>query len=154
MSALYTLSVWVHVLAACAWVGSMIFFATAVVPVVRRPEFGDVSARMVRELGARFRVVGWTSLLVLVATGVANLTFAGIGPAQLTSTAFWSAGFGRTLAFKLSAVLLVVIVTAVHDALSTKRDARRVASWLGRVVLVLSVVVVLLAVWLVRGMPL
>lgn len=132
----------------------MIFFAAAVIPVVRRPEYATVFAPLVRRLGGRFRIVGWSSLLVLVATGAINLRLRGIRLEQLASGAFWSAGFGRTLGCKLLAVTLVLLTTAAHDALSAKRGgSRRVASWLGRATLVLSLLVLLLAVWLVRGMP-
>jgi len=168
MHTLYTLSVFLHVLAACAWIGSMIFFAVAVVPVIRRPEYRSVFADLVRQVGARFRVLGWTCVLVLVATGIANLALLGIGFAALGSAAFWSAGFGRTLACKLVAVLLVVLATGAHDLLLGARAmrrlasdptspaaqrARRTASWLGRATLLLSLAVLLFAVWLVRGMP-
>jgi putative copper export protein len=167
MHALYTLSVFVHVLAACAWIGAMIFFAVAVVPVVRRPEFRSVFAEIVRRVGARFRLLGWTCVIVLVATGIVNLALRGFLP-QLTMGAFWSTDFGRTLAYKLVAVLLVVMATAAHDLLfgasamrrlqqdpssPAAQRARRLASWLGRSTLLLSLAVLLFAVWLVRGMP-
>jgi len=156
MYMLYTLSVFVHILAASAWIGSMIFFAAAVVPVVRRPEYANVFTDLVRRLGGRFRIVGWASLVVLVVTGACSLGLRGIGLGQLASAGFWSAGFGQTLAYKLTAVLLVLLATAAHDVLSARRNhasSRRLASLLGRLTLVLSVVVLLLAVWLVRGMP-
>ena len=168
MHTLYTLSVFVHILAACSWIGAMIFFAVAVVPVIRRPEYRSVFAELVRDVGARFRVLGWVSLLVLIATGICNLELLGFGVAQLSTAAFWCAGFGRTLAYKLVAVVLVVLATAAHDVLIGARAmrrlaqdptslsalrARRVASWLGRMTLLLSLAVLLLAVWLVRGLP-
>jgi uncharacterized membrane protein len=167
MHALYTLSVFVHVLAACAWIGAMIFFVVAVVPVVRRPELRAVSLDLVRRVGARFRVLGWTCLIVLVATGITNLALRGFLP-QLTMGAFWRTDFGRTLTYKLVAVVLVVIATAAHDLLSgasamrrlqqdpsspAAQRIRRMASWLGRSTLLLSLAVLLFAVWLVRGMP-
>jgi len=168
MHALYTLCVFVHVLATCAWIGSMIFFAVAVVPVIRRPEYRSVFADLVRLVGARFRVLGWASILVLVATGVGNLAFRGLTLAQLTSAQFWGTGFGRTLGCKLVTILLVVLATAAHDVLLGARAmqrlaqdptspsaqrSRRLASWLGRATLLLSLAVLLFAVWLVRGMP-
>jgi putative copper export protein len=167
MHALYTLSVFLHVLAACAWIGAMIFFGVAVVPVVRRPEFRPVFADIVRRVGARFRVLGWGCVIALVATGTLNLALRGF-LTQIAMRAFWSTEFGRTLAYKLVAVLLVVAATAAHDLLFGKsamqrlqRDpsspaaqrARRTASWLGRSTLLLSLAVLLFAVWLVRGMP-
>ncbi len=168
MHTLYTLSVFVHVLAACAWIGAMIFFAAVVVPVVRRPEFAGVFASLIRLVGARYRVLGWVSVIVLVATGITNLAVRGFGVAELTSAAFWRTDFGRTLAYKLVFVLLIVLVTAAHDVFfgaqamdRVRRDptspearrARLAASWLGRTTLLLSLVVLLFAVWLVRGMP-
>jgi hypothetical protein len=35
---LYTISVYLHVVAACAWVGSMLFFSIVVVPVLRHQD--------------------------------------------------------------------------------------------------------------------
>lgn len=168
MHTLYTLSVFVHILAACAWIGGMIFFAVAVVPVIRRPEYRGVFAELVRQVGARFRVLGWTAVLVLVVTGLSNLALLGYGAGQLVSGPFWATAFGHTLAYKLVVVLLVVLATAAHDVLLGARAmrrlaqdptsaaamrARKVASWLGRVTLMLSLAVLLFAVWLVRGMP-
>ena len=150
MQTLYTFSVFIHVLAACAWIGAMIFFTVAVIPVVRRPEFRSVFTEIVGAVGARFRILGWTCLVVLIATGMSNLALRGVLP-QLTMREFWVTDFGRTLAIKLIAVLLMVMATGAHDLLSKRR--RRTASWLGRSTLVLSVTVLLLAVWLVRGVP-
>jgi putative copper resistance protein D len=168
MYTLYTLCVFVHILAACAWIGAMIFFAVALVPVIRRPEYRGVFAELIGHVGARFRVLGWACLLVLVATGISNLMMRGIGGSTLSTAEFWSTSFGRTLAFKLVAVVLVVLATGAHDVLFGARAmrrlaqdptspvalrVRRVASWLGRTTLLLSLAVLLLAVWLVRGMP-
>jgi uncharacterized membrane protein len=167
MHALYTLSVFVHVLAACTWIGAMIFFGAVVVPVVRRPEYAGVYAGLLRRLGARFRLLGWISVAVLVATGIINLALRGAGLTELTSSAFWRSPFGRTLSYKLTLVALTVAATGAHDVLSRTwmsrrvgdpitaeaRRARRVASWLGRVILLLSVAALLFGVWLVRGMP-
>ena len=87
MHALYTLSVFVHVLAACAWIGGMIFFGAVIVPVVRRPEYAGLFPDLVRRVGARFRVLGWVCLVVLVGTGIANLAVRGFGVAEIMSAA-------------------------------------------------------------------
>jgi putative copper resistance protein D len=148
----YLLCVWAHIVAAAVWIGSMAFFALAVVPVLRLPENRDVMAPMVRAVGKRFRVVGWACLLVLLATGLGNLALRGLGPVALAQGAFWGSGFGRTLAVKLALVALVVGATAAHDALSSS-PRRALASWLGRASLLLSLATVLYAVMLVRGSP-
>ncbi len=168
MSTLYTLSVFVHVLAACTWIGAMIFFAVVVVPVIRRREFAAVTVDLVRAMGARYRLLGWVSITVLVLTGIANLALRGFGVAEILSRPFWRTPFGHVLFYKLGFVALTILATAMHDVLFGARSirklasdprspaaqrVRRTASWLGRATLVLSLGVLLFAVWLVRGMP-
>lgn len=146
---MYALSVWLHVVAATAWVGSMIFFAAVAVPVLRRDDLRDAAPRLVALLGARFRVLGWIALGVLILTGIGNLYFRGIGWSLLATRDFWSTAFGRALAWKLALVALVLVATASHDALSGR--GRRTASWLGRSVLIASLAILYFATALVRG---
>ena len=151
--ALYTISVYVHVIAACAWIGSMLFFSVVVVPVLRRPQQAAAALALVRQVGIRFRVFGWACIGTLLVTGVLNLALRGVGLDTLASRPFWADGFGRALACKLAAVVVVLGLTVAHDALSLRPQVRRIASWLGRLTLLASLLVVLFAVWLVRGMP-
>ncbi|HEX8792425.1 MAG TPA: CopD family protein [Polyangiaceae bacterium] len=151
MYALYTSSVIVHVVAACTWVGSLVFFAVVVVPTVRRDDYAAVRAPLVRMLGRRFRVLGWVSLGLLVVTGVSNLLLRGINLEALFSASLWDTSFGRTLARKLVFVALALLSTAAHDFLALR--SRRASSWLGRATLFFSVCAVVWAVYLVRGMP-
>ena len=151
MHALYTISVLVHVLAACTWIGALIFFAAIVVPVVRRPEYASVRVDLVRTVGRRFRVLGWTSVAILVSSGVTNLVLRGIGMGSLTSDVFWRTEFGRVLSYKLAFVALAVLSTAAHDTFAMR--SRRLSSWLGRATLLFSLGAVAFAVWLVRGLP-
>jgi putative copper export protein len=150
---LYTISVYVHVIAACGWIGSMLFFSVVVVPVLRRSAQAAAAAALVRQVGMRFRTFGWTCIGTLLVTGALNLGLRGVGLDTLTSGAFWAEGFGRVLACKLVAVIVVLGLTVTHDALSLRPEARRIASWVGRLTLLASLLVVLFAVWLVRGMP-
>jgi putative copper export protein len=150
---IYTASVYLHVIAACAWIGSMLFFAAVVVPVLRRPEQAASAQALVRQMGLRFRAFGWTCIGLLLATGALNLFIRGIGLTTLGVAAFWTSDFGKTLAYKLSAVAVVLLLVAAHDSLSMRPGARRLASWLGRATLLVSLLVVLFAVWLVRGIP-
>jgi uncharacterized membrane protein len=149
--ALYTLSVIVHVLAACAWIGAMIFFVVIVVPIVRREEYSAIRAGLVQQVGRRFGQLGWTALAVLLVTGVSNLALRGIGLSTLESLSFWQTDFGHTLAYKLTFVALVLASTIAHDAFAMR--SRHVAAWLGRATLLFSLMVVAFAVWLVRGLP-
>lgn len=160
----YTLTVWSHVAAAATWIGSMVFFAAVVVPVLRRHGGGPA---LLAQMGSRFRVLGLSSLAVLVVTGIANLHLRGIGWSVLRERGFWSTELGRPLAWKLGLVAFVLLSTGAHDLVLTKRAARaleadprspyavrhrRLASWLGRVVLLASLAILYFAVTLVRGL--
>jgi copper resistance protein D len=151
MHALYTTSVIVHIVAACTWVGALVFFAAVVVPTIRRDEYAVVRGPLVRTLGRRFRMLGWASLALLLATGVSNLLLRGIGFDAIFSMSFWATDFGGTLAHKLVFVALALLSTVAHDLFALR--SRRLSSWLGRATLLFSIGAVVFAVYLVRGMP-
>ncbi len=164
----YNLCVWIHIIAATAWVGSMIFFAAVVVPTLRRPDLRASAPALIRSMGGRFRALGWVSLLVLIVTGVLQLAIRGIGLSDFMKPEFHQAPFGRALDYKLGLVALVLLVSVAHDVLSGQRAVevmerdpgsarakrtRLIASWIGRVTMLLSLAVLFFAVALVRGLP-
>jgi putative copper resistance protein D len=157
----YEVSVTLHILAACVWVGGMIFLAIVVLPILRQQEYRSVAMPLIRGAGVRFRWVGWMAVGTLVLTGIANLRFRGYGWAQLRDGGIWQGWFGHTLAAKLILVAAIVVISAVHDMLgpgaveqldpAAAQRFRRHAAWMGRVVLLFSIAVVALGVILVRG---
>jgi copper resistance protein D len=137
---------WLHVLAAIAWIGGMLFIALVLVPVTRRLEDPTVRTRLVQDTGRRFRTVGWIALSVLVVTGLLNLWN---HPVLLSSP---------RLHWKLGLVGLALILSAVHDFVLGPRagapgadpSARLRASWVARINVIVVLVVVLLGLSLVR----
>lgn len=113
---LYHLNVTVHLLAALLWLGGMFFLALVGAPALRKLESPALRARIFRELGLRFRTVGWWCIAVLVATGLVNLHFRGLlhGDALLSSD-FWSSRYGNALAWKLTGVTGMIAVSWLHD---------------------------------------
>ncbi len=161
---LYWINVTLHVLAAFVWLGGTFFLGLVGAPVLRRVEPPELRARLFRQLGERFRAIGWIAVLVLLVTGVLNLRFRGLLSAEkLGDPAFWGTRYGRTLGWKLGAVAAIVVVSAVHDLVVGPRAsrsppgspealrARRVTAWLGRIAAVLGAAIVILAVRLARG---
>lgn len=161
----YLTSVTLHIVAACVWIGSMVFLAAVLVPVLRRPDYADVRTSLFHRTGIGLRYVGWTSLSLLVVTGIINLGYRGFGWADLLNGALWRGPWGDILGWKLALVGLVIGISFVHDfvlgprtmtALEKAPDAvtasriRRRASLLGRIVLLLSLIILVLAVRLVR----
>lgn len=163
---LHLVFVWLHVLAAAVWIGGMVFLALVMVPVVRRAEYRPHAPRLVHLTGTRFSRVGWACFVVLVLTGMGNLYFRGIGWAAVLNAGFWASPFGMILGVKLLLVAVILHLSAWHDfrvgprataaweADPTDPEAlrlRRMASWAGRVNLVLALIVLALAAALVRG---
>ena len=163
MSFSYYVSVTLHVLAAIVWLGGMFFIALVGGPVLRAVE-PQVRARLFRDLGLRFRTVGWVALTILVVTGLANLALRDLLQwSVLLSGDFWATPYGRVLGVKLGAVLVMLVLSGLHDFVIGPAAARleagseaaaavRVrASRLARVNAVVGLVLVVAAVRLARG---
>lgn len=166
MKALYLLSVWLHILAAIVWIGGTIFIVLVLVPATRLPEYRSIAPRLIQWTGARFRLIGWICLGLLILSGVFNLAYRGFGWADVWSGRLWQGAFGRTLGIKLLLVAVILVFSALHDFVIGPRARamwetspgapetlrlRRQAGWIGRINLLLALVVVALGVALVRG---
>lgn len=165
MPVVYYINVTIHVLAAMLWLGGMFFLAVVGAPVLRAVEPPPVRQRVFQQLGARFRLVGWWAIGVLLVTGVINLYFRGWlrWDGVLGSASFWRTGLGLALAAKLSIVLVMIATSAVHDfvhgpmagrATPGSPEAiglRRRAALLARVNTILGVLLVVAAVRMARG---
>lgn len=165
MRSLYIVSVWLHIVAAMAWIGGMLFLVLVLVPMLRTPTMRPRAAELFHVIGTRFRVVGWVALITLAVTGVFNVTFRGYRFGQLLDGEAFAGPWGHTLALKLALVTTIVILSAVHDfwlgpkAVRMARENappevrerfRRIASMMGRATMLLALAVVALAVTLVR----
>jgi putative copper resistance protein D len=160
---LYLASVTLHLLAAIVWLGGLFFFALAGAPALRRVEPPALRAQLFRDLGRRFRIVGWAAIAVLVVTGIGNLALRGFLRWEiLGDPAFWRGAYGRPLAWKLASVAAILVVSALHDFVLGPRASRAEpgspeairlrgqAAWLGRLNAVIALVLVAAAVRLAR----
>ncbi|MEQ9618403.1 MAG: CopD family protein [Deltaproteobacteria bacterium] len=166
MQILYLISVWLHIISSIIWVGGMFFLILVLIPVLRDPEYESIFSRLFLKIGQRFRNVGWISLCLLVLTGIINLAFRGYDFSDFLSGRIFVGTFGHVLLQKLVAVVLILLISIVHDfwigpramALIRRepkspesRKYRLITVWLGRLNFVLAILVVALAVVLVRG---
>ncbi len=163
MSALYYVSVTIHVLSALVWLGGMFFLALVGAPVLRAVENPELRQRLFDQLGYRFRSVGWLSLGVLLVTGVVNLWYRGaLNMALWRDPAFVSSGWAMALQIKLAAVVVMLVVEAYHDFVLGPRAGqvtarspealvlRQRASFFARVSAIAGIVIILAAVRLAR----
>lgn len=160
---MYYTSVSLHVLAAMAWLGGMLFLGLVGAPALRTVEPPQLRQALFRDIGMRFRGVGWWAIGILVVTGVLNLHFRGWLSAALASSEFWGTTAGRSLAVKLVAVATMIGISAFHDFVHGPRasratpgtpeaiEARRTAMLLARINAIVGVIVVLAAVRLARS---
>ena len=93
-----------HVLAASVWVGGLAYFGAAFLPVVQR-----LAPDAVRGAALRFSRLGLISVIVLVATGIAQSYLYLGSPGALIST-----GYGRTLLVKLIIVAPLFALAAIN----------------------------------------
>lgn len=157
----YRTVVIIHVISATMWVGGILFLGLIAVPAARRLE-KQARARLLSDLGNRFRNLGYTLLIILIVTGVIQAGAHGATVANVLDGSFMQTRFGATLAAKLLFFVLMLAVSIVHDffvgpatvrAMEQGRDTerlRKIASWLARITAVLAIAVVIYATMLVR----
>lgn len=155
---LYILSVWIHVLLACVWVGGMIYTAAVVIPFAVKHS-PDERQRILRGLARKFRIIGWASVVLLIVTGYYNATQryaleSGAGLFDKTRVGFW-------LPRKLEFFVLMVLLVLFHDIMSIRaakqsgyRDSaagNRLGSIAAAIATLLALVVLYCSVRIVRG---
>ena len=123
MNQLHWASVVIHLLAALFLLGGMLFLGLVGAPALRAVEPPALRQRLFADLGTRFRTAGWIAIALLVATGTLNLHFRG-WLAAMHDASFWTTVAGRALFFKLLAVTVMIVASAVHDFVLGPRAGR------------------------------
>ncbi|MBI4469952.1 MAG: CopD family protein [Acidobacteria bacterium] len=123
---MYQLSVGIHILAACIWVGGLIYTATIVVPyAISRP--ANERQQLLRGQARRFRRIGWSALGIAFVTGIANLALR-ISPIRVSQLLNGEAYDPRAvdafiaewLPWKLFLVLNMTLLMLFHDLTSIR----------------------------------
>jgi len=139
-------------LAAVTWVGGSIFLVVVLAPALRAPELRSQAPALIRGAGRRFRKLTYAAFVTFLGTGAVLLAHRGFALTPL-------------LAGRLALVAGAFAVSGIHDfwagpaaALAARRgDAtasahwRSMATWLGRLNLVLTLTIVTLSVAIARG---
>lgn len=129
-----TLILWLHIVAACIWIGGQVTVA-AIIPLLRGQR------DLARRVGRRYQLIAWPAFAVLIVTGVVNVGNAGVRWSQLLDSAA-----GRTLTIKLAFVALSGIAAGAHSVLQAPRQRGGDGSVVGSAVLgSISLVAALLA---------
>lgn len=129
-----------HVVGAIIWLGGQLAISAMVLPAARRWLAVHDRAALMRDIGLRFGKLTVTVLVpVQLVTGVALAWHKGVTFASLAEP-----GYGRTLAGKLVAFVLVMLAAGVHGW-ANRQGRRSLARSLAVSSLIGSFVIVLLA---------
>jgi putative copper export protein len=157
------LVVWLHLVAASIWVGGSIFLGLILSPMLKTIT-RTVEERIVilMKVGRRFNYIALPSLVVLVATGIYNSKAFIFDPDALYQT-----NYGIILMVKIAAVVATSIAYLLHiRIINTETEKNIIAGnasatyvlsirskiiFLGRVIVVLSIFILLLAAFLDAG---
>lgn len=163
---MYYLSVYLHILSAIFWIGGMLFTVAVLVPASRHELLKNKRGAFFKLVGEKFSRISWILFLVLLITGLTNLTGRGIPLESLLNSSFWQNEFGTNLLIKLGVFAVVLILSGIHDfyagpkaarLMDANRDSpktkkfRKVSSWIGRINLVLGLIILFYAIRLARG---
>ena len=137
----------IHLLAAAVWVGGTVALVFVGVPVIVKLE-GEARAMALRELGRRWRPLGYGAIGVLVVTGLL------LADDDLNGA---SAAFDAVLGIKMGLVALMIGASLYHDYVLGPRLAAQIRAgepptirpqlvWVGRFAFALTIVVPILGV--------
>jgi len=152
--------VWLHLLAAIAWIGGMVFLSVVLVPILKAKVLVADRGILFRAIAQRFRQVVWTSVALLGLTGLLLLKGRGL-------SLLHPSGWPTVFRVKLTLVALLLLFVLAHDffvgprvasirALAeperTKMDRALIfwAPWTARLLLLLALAILMLGVWLAR----
>ena len=165
---MYFLNVWLHILAAAVWTGGLIYTAAVVVPFALSHGVEE-RQRILRGLGRRFRWIGWSSIIVLILTGIGNLLlrltpikFSQIVNGDLFNPEKVERLLAIWLPWKLMLVIVMIGLMAFHDITSIQAAKRyegspdsapgnRAASRAAALATLVAILVLYVSVRLVRG---
>jgi putative copper export protein len=145
-----TVVLWIHLIATITWIGGILFQLLVLGPVLKGMSPASQGLDIQNRVGLRFRTVRWLSLVTLVVTGLLNLLYEG-GSARLESD------WGGILMVKLLFVVIVIGLNFVYDltlapgrAKTSSQSSVLSEFWLAQGIVMLSLFIVLIAVYLAR----
>lgn len=157
----WTALISLHVVAAVAWIGGMLFLSLVLAPLVRQGHDSPERRAMFRSAARRFRPIAWAAILILLVTGPILLAQRQIG---LRDPSAWP----NVLAIKLGLVAGLLVMTVAHDLFLGPKVAQIMAKparantsweqivvnssrWLPRLSLVVALAIIVAAAILARS---
>lgn len=156
----WILVLWIHLIAAMVWIGGMVFLTFIAAPSLKRLASPEVQAVLYRDIGRRFKLVGWVCIFILLLTGPINIYH------HVTSHHMIDDGedsFHSSFVLKLGLVLIMILLSLIHDfvlgpllgekireGLQPSKFLKLVVPWMARLNLILGLIVIYLGLTLAQ----
>ena len=118
MSAWYSISLMIHLVALALWLGGIVLFLIVLGPAVHELEPG-IAIKTMNQARIGLEMVSWTAIGLLLLTGIVNLVI------RTQATAAAPSG---SYAIILGAKLFLFVTMVVHHALQVFKYAPRIAA--------------------------
>lgn len=158
---MYILTIFIHVIAACLWIGGMLFLILVFIPGIRKhPD----KVSIIADVSLKYRRVGIIAIIILFITGILQLQYRGV---EWTVEYFTTTSFGKLAGLKILVFIGIVLISLIHDNFIGTRAVeiwknqpdhpkttklRTLSRWLGRVSFVFALVAAWLGIILSRGL--
>ena len=120
------LMLWLHILAAIIWIGGLVFQVLVVFPTLARAATAE-RVRLALSLEARFRVIVWPAVGMLLFTGLVHLM--NVWYATVVTAGSFPPTFVLVLSIKLSIVLGMIALQAMQQFLVQPRRVAALRGW-------------------------
>src|SRR5215831_20719771 len=121
------LILWLHLLAAIAWIGGLVFQVLVMFPTLARAAPSAERLRFALSLEARFRGLVWPAVGMVLFTGLVNLM--NVWYATVVTAGSISPTFMLVLSLKLSLVVGMIVLQAVQQFLVQPRRVAALRTW-------------------------
>lgn len=155
MSPSYYISVWLHIIGAAFWIGGMLFLPLVLLPGIKdHPD----RKKLLMATGLKFRFYGYIVLAMMLVTGLLNVYLRGI---KFSITFFVESRYGSLVSLKILLFITMIIISIFHDLLFGRKAVEEqlmddptlklIARWTGRLLLLISIIMVYIGVVISRG---
>ncbi len=164
MPILDALLMWAHLVSASIWVGGSIFIGVVLAPLLKTiSESVEQRVSIMIRIGRKFNRIALPSLAILIVTGLYNSSNILARPQALLST-----DYGIILVIKIILVIILLIMFAIHVRMMRSEIERKIELKqispalvqklrskiisLGRIIVIVSVAILLMAALLRSGL--
>lgn len=154
------LVLWMHLAAAMVWIGGMVFLIFIAAPSLKKLVSPEMQAILYKDIGRRFKLIGWICIFILILTGPINIYH------HVTSHHMIDDGensFHSIIVLKLGLVLIMILLSLIHDfvlgpllgerireGVQPSMFLKLIVPWMARINLILGLIVIYLGLTLAQ----